>query len=261
MRKLWIRLSETNRLRLWILLALVIGAILPLWWTLARTNDWDGFALNFGTEIAGVGVTFAFLDWVIGSRERRQRLIEKEERFKTELIDKMGSTVQTITIEAVDELRRRGWLIDGTLAGKHFRRANLEGIDLSKADLNNANLHRASLRETDLWQTQLYDADLSGAWLNNARLWQSNLSNTNFWQARLHNVNLRGANLVGASLNEAHLPHADLREADLQEADLQGAVLTDAIFDEKTRLPDGSYWTLQTDMRRFTNGNKLANHD
>ena len=84
-------------------MALVLGTILPLWWTLARTNDWDGFALNLGTEIAGVGVTFAFLDWVIGSRERRQNLIDAEERLKTDLIGRMSSPERTITVEAVDE--------------------------------------------------------------------------------------------------------------------------------------------------------------
>ena len=42
--------------------------------------------------------------------------------------------------------------------------------------------------------------------------------------------------------------------ADLYEADLQGALLKDATFNEQTRLPDGTFWTLQTDMSQFTNG-------
>lgn len=256
MLKWWRTMSDTNRLRILILGGLVLGAFVPLAWTLSRTHDWDSFALNMSTEIISVSVTFVFLDWLFGTRQETQRRIEAEDRLKTDLIERMGSSVREITIEAVDELRRRGWLMDGSLSGRPFRSANLEGIDLSKANLTNVNMHRAILKQADLRLAQLDDADLSGAWLNEARLWQASLRNANLWQARLHGVNVREADLTGASLNEARLSNADLREADLFQSDVQGANFKDAQFDEKTRLPDGSYWTPETDIRKFT----LNNH-
>ncbi|MBN1287166.1 MAG: pentapeptide repeat-containing protein [Anaerolineae bacterium] len=97
------------------------------------------------------------------------------------------------------------------------------------------------------------------------------LPRTIFNKARLPDAQLIGANLAGVDLREAHLEvacliEADLREADLREAhlngadirganfsgaDLRGASLkgvensktadfTDAIYDERTILPDGT---------------------
>lgn len=252
MLKFWRNLSSTNKLRVLILGVLIIGAIVPLVWTLRRTNDWDSFALNFSTELISVAVTFVLLDWIIGTRQEKQRREEAEEALKSDLIERMGSTVREIAVEAVDELRRRGWLNDNSLNGQAFRNANLEEMNLSNANFTNVNLHRANLKKADLWATKLDDADLSGAWLNEARLWQASLRNTNLWQARLHNADLRQADLSGASLNEARLPNADLRETDLSNADLNGANFKDAQFNEKTRLPDGTYWTIETDIREFT---------
>lgn len=69
---------------------------------------------------------------------------------------------------------------------------------------------------------------------------------------------LRGVNLSGAGLERADLSGADLRGADFRRADLTGANfvganLDGAQFDEATTLPDGSHWTPDTDMARFTN--------
>ena len=45
---------------------------------------------------------------------------------------------------------------------------------------------------------------------------------------------------------------ADLASADLFGADLMYANLTGADFAEDTRLPDGTHWTPDTDITRFT---------
>jgi uncharacterized protein YjbI with pentapeptide repeats len=66
-------------------------------------------------------------------------------------------------------------------------------------------------------------------------------------RANLGEVNLGGANLQGASLFGAFLGGANLRRADLR-----GAVLKRANLDEFTILPDGTKWTPDTDMARFT---------
>jgi hypothetical protein len=48
------------------------------------------------------------------------------------------------------------------------------------------------------------------------------------------------------------LPYANLQGANLSYANLQGAVLEDAELNETTILPDGTQWTPDTDLKRFT---------
>ena len=68
----------------------------------------------------------------------------------------------------------------------------------------------------------------------------------------LRNETLRGENLLGVKL-----VGADLQGCNLAEVNLQGANLTDVNWvDENGRtatLPDGSLWTPETDLGRFTN--------
>jgi uncharacterized protein YjbI with pentapeptide repeats len=81
-----------------------------------------------------------------------------------------------------------------------------------------------------------------------------------FMEAELARVSLSRAKLSGASLTEADLSWAYLRGANLEGADfldanLFRAILDRAIFNEDTRLPDGTKWTPDTDMARFTDIN------
>ncbi len=71
-------------------------------------------------------------------------------------------------------------------------------------------------------------------------------------RANLAMADLYRANLARADLWIANLAGADLSGANLFESHLRGANLERAKFDEKTQLPDGSYWTFDTDMRRFS---------
>lgn len=102
-------------------------------------------------------------------------------------------------------------------------------------------------------------------WLDNGTLRNANLTK----------ANLRGANLQGAVLEGSDLIRADLSEANLIGADLTEVNLRNTQFDETTLLPDSkytrdvdgnilyntngdiiyaptSYWTLRTDMSRYT---------
>jgi predicted kinase len=102
-----------------------------------------------------------------------------------------------IAARTLEEIRARGWLVDGTLQGAHLQGANLPG-----------------------------------AWLARA--------------------NLQHAGLMGADLRRANLYAAILRGADLYKADLAGASLDAAIFDPNTVLPDGSRWSPDASLSRFT---------
>lgn len=93
-------------------------------------------------------------------------------------------------------------------------------------------LQDGSVRYANLWGADLEDADLGKADLRWANFWRANLSNTRLW------ADLRGANLF---------------LADLTHAQLDGGKYGMVKFDAHTVMPDGEYWTPETDMARFTN--------
>lgn len=72
------------------------------------------------------------------------------------------------------------------------------------------------------------------------------------WDADLRETALEGADLRQASLVRTVLWRVDLRYANLREADLRFADLRRASLVGAT-LPDGTKWTPNTDIGRFTN--------
>jgi len=87
--------------------------------------------------MAGAVVMYVLLRMVIGTRTR-----------KADLIAQMGRDVRDVAVPAADELRRHGWLTDGSPQGAILVRANLQG----------ANLRGANLQETELWGDDLRTA-------------------------------------------------------------------------------------------------------
>ena len=87
------------------------------------------------------------------------------------------------------------------------------------------------------------------------------LARANLTRADLCGAGLRGANLTeaylrGANLTEAYLRGANLTDANLRGAHLIGAYLTRAYLTRanlyRALLPDGTHWTPETDMQRWT---------
>lgn len=194
-----------------------------------RTAIQDFYA-NFSTEIASIAITLTFIDWL----NRRRTTQEEKER----LILQMGSPDNAFAVEAVRQLRSRGWLTDGSLEEANLRNADLSGADLrsadlSRADLGSANLSGVNLSFADLSGTELWFADLSDANLERVNLSDANLEYANLSGAVLDSADLSGAELLdadlsGANLMVANLPGAVLRIADLSEASLLCANLSGA---------------------------------
>ncbi|MCA9914656.1 MAG: pentapeptide repeat-containing protein [Anaerolineae bacterium] len=93
--------------------------------------------------------------------------------------------------------------------------------------------------------------------LDGAALWRGDLEGSNFYKAELSGANIYRADLRNANLAFANLTRADLIAADLRGANLQGAILKDVKWyhhkQDSAILPDGSKWTAETDLERFTN--------
>jgi uncharacterized protein YjbI with pentapeptide repeats len=108
---------------------------------------------------------------------------------KLELMNKLRSPDNKVVLQAVEELRVRGWLGDGSLRGVALCQAQLQGCDLMGANMSTIDLHQAQLT----W------ADLSNANLMGAKLTRANLSGANFSKADLTGADLYKANLRGAN--------------------------------------------------------------
>jgi hypothetical protein len=138
-----------------------------------------------------------------------------------------------------------------SLPGADLRGAEYQWADLRGADLHGANLEGTDLRGADLDGADLGQANLTEANLTWTSLQQADLCEANLTGADLHYAHLSGADLRGADLRGASLRLVDLEDVDLSGAWLEGADLENSRMDGVT-LPDGSQWTVRTDLRRFT---------
>lgn len=191
-------MDDLGRLRWGVFALLVALAFASAGWALARNGDFEGAALNLGTELVGAVVTYALFELVIERREQREAKEEAVEAEKAILIAQMGSSVNDVAVFAVERLRREGWLFDGSL----------EEAYLGAADLRHADLQGAYLTRVDLTQAHLQSA---------------NLVNTVLRAAQLEGADVDGADLAGSDMTGAKVSVQQLCEAD----SLKGATLPD----------------------------------
>jgi len=205
--------------------------------------SWGSLLQNFGTEMAGAIAIYFLLEIFLGIRQKKEVLIEQ-----------MGSKLKDTAINATDELRKKGWLVDGALEGANLEEANLEGASLWRANLTHAylgqaNLKNAHLLEANLQSTRLIGANLQGAYLREANLQRAilrkaNLQNTDFRYAILRDADFFNADLSDAVFRNAILERVDFGEAILLRANLEGSDLTDvqlngAKYNSDTKWPGG----------------------
>lgn len=117
---------------------------------------------------------------------------------KARLIAAMGSVDNVTAVNAVNQLRSRGWLMDGSLAGAFLAGANLKGAYLSEADLERCDLQGVVLH---------------GAKLNGVNLACTKLSDANLEEAELIDANLKGATLQRTVLRGARVSIDQLIQA------------------------------------------------
>lgn len=175
------------------------------------------------------------------------------------------------------------------LESANLEGANLKGTNLYRANLSYTNLKRADFLSAYLVETDLSYADLEGGHLNHTNLEDANLEGTNLEKAWFYNANLSRTRFNKTNLKLAHLAYANLEDVSLFGVNLEKANLSYAIFNDvflflvnlkdanllhaklentifydksiKNRkhwsitLPDGTQWTDNTDMTRFTDPN------
>lgn len=259
-----------------VIIGIAIGFII-----LGRTDNGLSYFTNVYTEIIGVAVTVVVIERFFEMRRTNE--------LKEQLLWEAGSKSNDIAINAVDTLRRKGWLkgkegllqsVDLTdanlcgayLQGANLRSANLWSANLQKASVENADLRGSGLQFARLQETNFTRAHMQGTDLNHANLQQASLIDADLRYADLHAANLQKAVMLKAKLcqtdlrravlrdatlwevdfRDAVFSYAELQGADLNNADLRGADMRTATFDEHTTLPDGTKWKPDTILRRFT---------
>lgn len=116
---------------------------------------------------------------------------------RVELIRKLRSPDNKYVLKAVEELRVRGWLQDGSLRNVPLCHVHIQNADLLSADFTKVDFHQADLRGADL-----SDANLSDAKLTRADLRGANMSRTQLVGADLYKADLYEArNLTDAQLS------------------------------------------------------------
>jgi hypothetical protein len=245
----------------------------------ASSPEWLASLLQgLGAEMLGAAVTFLLIDLIFTRRREQEQRDEALKQEKEALIGKLRSRAPGVAIRAGEELREKRWLVDGTLKGIDISGADLQKVDLSYANLENVDLWNANLQHTnltaailkearlnstDLRGSRLFKTDLRSADLTHADLRGANLECVNLENASLDLANLQGANLAYANLQKTDLYDANLQKARLGGANLQNANLSFALLqnatgleharlNEFTRLPDETFWTHETDIKRFT---------
>jgi hypothetical protein len=151
-----------------------------------------------------------------------------------QLVRKLRSPDNRVVLKAVEDLRARGWLSDGSLEAVNLRHIHLQRADLYRANLQKVNLHMADLRGADLSMANLQDANLCGA--------------------NLHRADLSAANLQGANLYTANLQGArNVSDGQLAQASrLRGATMPDGSpYDGRFNLAGdfeaAQYWHIDID--------------
>jgi uncharacterized protein YjbI with pentapeptide repeats len=220
-----------------------------------------GIVDQLGPELIGIGVTVIIIENAY--QIRTIRIQEQEE--KRRLFVQMGSPDKAFAIEAVRQIKPRGWLYDGSLEGISLSRANLSGAILDGAAMNGVNCSISSLDNIVLHNAELQGANFKSASLGGALLSKADLSFSNFKRAVLTEANLRDSNLKGANFSEANLAganldgaifdntvfsFADLAKADISRTNMQniaeiekiwfGGLMEEGSLFVDTTLPDGS---------------------
>lgn len=154
----------------------------------------SGVLSNLGAGIVGSCVTFFLIDLRLNRRrEEERRLEEASVRMAQETRDDDQRRLALIALvrsrnidaarSALEELRLRGWLSDGSLRGVDFSAANLRGLDFSGAIVSEGIFRGADLRDVDFSGADLRGCNFEMASLRGWRVAQAFLEGADFTNA------------------------------------------------------------------------------
>lgn len=143
-----------------------------------------------------------------------------EDERKRELILQMGSPSNDFAIEAVRLLDHHNWVKDGSLRKQFFTYANLENVILLAADFSHSTIIESTFKNAELEDTTFHGC----------RFEYCNFENIEF-----AHINMSDSELIGCFFRNANMSNIH------------------PLNWKNTILPDGTIWTPDTDMEKFTN--------
>ncbi len=213
------------------------------------------FYANISTELASIAMTVLIIDGL----NRRRETVQQAHQMREELTRKLGSKINEVARQAAEDLRAKGWLLNGDIQEADLRAANLENADLYAADLQGVNLQWASLKNASLKKASLVGADMSQVKAWGAKCYKADMRNVDFTNASMYRIDFSNADLRQSDFTGAILIGASFIEADLRGARFDGAQFASQNSngnpekaDKPVILPDGSEWTPGCDLARFT---------
>lgn len=176
-------------------------------------------------------------------------------------------------------------LSESNLKGADLTNAVMREVNLYRADLRGASVMGIDLNEANLTGAKLHGLNFASANLRCACLTHAQLPNAIFWATDLRESDLRDANLADADLRGAYLESAILQNEDVEDSildeilhkhpmrgeDVDITFPSDLYLDDgrpnkevvvrvlrakanltRVTLPDGTEYSEQSDMSRFT---------
>lgn len=226
-------------------------------------TDIFGFLRDLVPEALGIFFTIFILDQIVQHRAN--------ERHKTILLEQLGSKINLVAVSAAEQLWAYHWWWDGTLSRAQLEKADLRGVDFSKANLTGARLAHPRYGQAIFDETTILPDESKWTPKTDMTIF-TDPQHPNYWRGyglrythKRHinfcHANLRGGDLRDCDFRNADFSCADLRGARLENSKLDNANFTKATLDSTTTLPDGSLWNPDTDLTRFgciiINGKKI----
>ncbi|NJL95720.1 MAG: pentapeptide repeat-containing protein [Anaerolineae bacterium] len=235
------RLGEDALLRLlvWVLVLSGLGSLLINILRDPALDDefaawWERWLQSLSIEAAGGVILLVVVEWLLQRRARQQQALQAALQATVANESQREALIGSYRnrLRAAPDRNARQFILD------EMKRQDL----LAGANLNNLNLEGANLYDANLQGISLESTNLSGAYLIEANLTSAKLSEANLSQAELSWADLGGAFLGGAKLDGAWL----------LQANLENTFIKTTHFDLQTRLPDGTRWSKEVALERFT---------
>ncbi|MEM9954889.1 MAG: pentapeptide repeat-containing protein [Chloroflexota bacterium] len=214
-----------------------IGLVLVIIWIGSMLFTDEGYATNVFTEAVSVIATIFIIDRINQWRDER--------RLRNELFEQLRSPSTSPAVNALERLRREGWLPD-----KYFIGVNLNNANWQDADINGMNFEDSILKGINLNYVVSYSNNERPVIFRGANLQKATLISSDLRSANLQCVSLRDANI-----EDAYLLNADLRGADLRRANVKNVKWKSEKGNYPAILPNGKLWTSDVDTECYTNPN------
>jgi len=174
--------------------------------------------LDITTSLLTISLTILVIDHL---NNKRAMAIEKRK-----LVQGLRSTSRGILESALEDLRVKNWLEDGSLSGINLNGVVLSDLDLRHANLDSANFMNGTLNNVNFEFAILANANLR--WVSSNRC---NFNRTSLLGAKLSSGQFTLCSFSPASLSELSIAGAEFIETDFSNAEMCGIT-----FEKKTHL-------------------------